>query len=165
MPPTNTDTIERRFAHPRCIGVLLLLVLASVGCGASATKEIVERTIVLRPSAKANKGRHFFVMVRAVSETEFFADSYQKVASMVYPASKDPSVLFVRAVWPGQTQKLVVKVPGTDSFAVYALFTSPGDPWKVLVTPPLRTRYELRLGDRTIRLEGEKRKAAKGAAP
>ncbi len=115
--------------------LLLLTAVLVGGCGSTI------REINLHPTPRANQGRPFYVMVRAATEKDFFADHYQKVAGMVFPVSEDPTILATTLVWPGRHQKFKVKVEHKKSFAVYVLYTSPGDPWKVLLAPPLREEY------------------------
>jgi hypothetical protein len=127
--------------------ISLWIVIALVTGCAHGKGKIQPRTLVIHTTAKVNQGRHFYLLVRSVNEGEFLSDGYQKIAGMVLPASKDPTVLAVAVVWPADTQKIVVKLPDDGSFAIYALFTSPGDPWKVLLPAPLRRDYEFDLDD------------------
>lgn len=117
------------------LALLLGLGLLAAGCAHDM------RTVVIRPGPQANAGRRFFVMVRTVKEKDFLQDGYGKVAGMIFPESGDPSIKKVQLVWPGQKAQLVVKIPKKDAFAVYGLFTHPGDPWKLLFTPPLKDEY------------------------
>lgn len=119
------------------LALLLLAVAAAAGCGNQAL-----RTINFQPAAQVNGGRPFYLLVRVASEKEFFGDSYKKIVGMVYPPSEDPSVLAARLIWPGRAERVQVTVADKKSFAVYVLYTSPGEPWKVLVSPPLRSQYD-----------------------
>lgn len=124
-----------------------LLVAVLLVAGACAPKP---RNIVIRSGQDANQGRHFVVLVRQVDEKEFFLDTYRKIAAMAFPAAKDATVLQMGMVWPGRAEKLTVTLPGDQPFAVYALFTSPGEPWKLFVTPPLAKDYEFLIEGNTI---------------
>ena len=125
----------------------LLLALGPTGCATGV------RTLVMRADARANQGRNFYLLVRTVAEKDFFIDGYQKIVGMVFPVSKDPSIKLVQLIRPGKVERAQIKVADGESFAVYALFTQPGDPWKVLISPPLQKEYELRLADSRIILE------------
>jgi hypothetical protein len=124
--------------------VLALALLLLGGCGSTI------RELHVHPTARANQGRPFYLMVRTATEKDFFTDHYQKVAGMVFPVSEDPSILATALVWPGHGQKLKVKVPAKKSFGVYVLYTNPGDPWKLLLAPPLKDEYHFVLDDARI---------------
>jgi hypothetical protein len=113
--------------------------LLTAACGAP------ERTLIFHPAPDVNQGRHFYVLIRTVDEKDFFADSYQKIAGLVFPAAKDASVLATGLLWPGKSDKIKVKIPNDQPFAVYLLFTTPGEPWKLLLNAPLEKEYEFML--------------------
>ena len=134
----------------RLLGVRLALCAlgAMPACGGVPT-----RTLVLHPAPDVNQGRIFYVLVRTTDEKEFFADSYQKIAALAFPAAKDPSVLALALVNPGKSERLEVKVPGEQPFAIYMLFTSPGEPWKLLLSAPLEKEYEFMMEGNRVFLE------------
>ena len=127
---------------PRVLLALMVVLLG--GCGATI------REVNLHPTPRANQGRPFYVMVRAATEKDFFTDHYQKVASLVFPVSEDATILATALLWPGHGHKLKVKVPAKKSFAIYVLFTNPGDPWKLLLAPPLKEEYHFVLDEGRI---------------
>jgi hypothetical protein len=129
--------------------VLAAIVALAVawGCGTSAT---VKRTVILKPVSNANYGRPFYVLIRSVTEKEFLTDNYDKVAKMVYPNSEDPSVLKVALVWPDLERKIEVDVPKDKPVGIYCIFTSPGNPWKMLLAPPLKSKLKAVLKRRTV---------------
>jgi hypothetical protein len=132
---------------PWLLPLLLVLLLAgAAGCAHG------RRTLTLDPSPQANGGRPFYILVRAVNEKAFFGESYQTVAQSLFPQTNDPSVRLVRLLWPGRQETARVTIADSDSFAVYAFFTQPGDPWRLLLSPPLRKDYALVLGTGTISL-------------
>jgi hypothetical protein len=124
---------------------LIALVLCAVGCGP------VTYTFVVHPSVHANQDRRFYLVVRALKEEEFVADEYGKIAGYVFPPATEKGVRAVRLVNPGQNDEVKVQLADDQPLAVYALFGDPGDPWKVLLTPPLHSRYELTIeGNRIV---------------
>jgi hypothetical protein len=108
------------------------------------------RQLVVHPLAHVNRDRRFYLVVRAIKDQDFIADDYQKIAAQVFAPTRDPSVRLVRLVSPGRDDKVLLTLPDEEPFAVYALFTEPGEPWKVLVTPPLARIYELVLDDNRL---------------
>jgi hypothetical protein len=131
----------------RHLSIAAAALLFSAGCAAPT------RTFVLRPEARANGGDNFYLVARSVAERDFFLDSYQKMVGMVFPVSKDPNIKLVQLIRPGQVERVKITIAEGESLAVYALFTQPGDPWKVLISPPLHKQYELRLAGSQIILE------------
>lgn len=131
----------------RLTGAALGLLLAAWGCAHEAT---VKRTVVLSPVKDANAGRPFYVLIRAVSEKEFLTDSYNTVAELVYPNSDDPTVLKVVLIWPSKEQRVEVQVPQEKGVGVYGVYTRPGNPWKVLHAPPLKSELRTVLKRRTV---------------
>jgi hypothetical protein len=131
---------------------LVVLVAAASGCAGL----LPPRQLLVHPLAHVNGDRRFYLVVRALKDQDFVADDYQKIAEQVFAPTPDPSVRLVRLVSPGRDDKVLLTLPGDEPFAVYALFTEPGEPWKVLVTPPLAPVYELVLdGNRvTVRPRG-----------
>ena len=138
---------------------LMALTWALVGCAEAP------RTLIVHPLAHTNHDRHFYLVVRALKEEEFVSDGYQKIASLVFPAAADPSVRLVRLVRPGRDDKLELALPDGQPYAVYALFTDPGDSWKVLLTPPLAPRYELLLDGNRLQVRASGQPARKVALP
>ena len=131
---------------------LIASVLAWSGC---------YTTLVVHTRTHANHDRRFYVVVRQVPEDQFASEPYQKIANLVFSAAPDDNVTrAVQQVAPGHVTKLTVRVREAlkpldkqQPVAVYALVTEPGEAWKVLLTPPLQTRYDLDVdGDRlTVR--------------
>ena len=131
----------------RCLAAVTLLGLAAWGC---ATAKTVKRTVVLMPDKNANYGRPFYVLLRAVDEKQFLTDNYNAVAKMVYPNSEDPSVLKAVLVWPATPRKVQVEVAKDKAIGVYCIFTRPGNPWKLLLAPPMKSEQQAVLGKNTI---------------
>ena len=106
-------------------------------------------TLVLHTQKHANDDRRFYVVVRQVPEAQFASEPYEKIADAVFPAVPDESTRAVRWVTPGRVTRVSVRVrellkpvDQQRPVAVYALVTSPGEAWKVLLTPPLLPRYD-----------------------
>ena len=108
------------------------------------------RTLLVHPLAHANHQRRFYLVVRTLKEEEFVSDAYEHVAGLVFPSALDPSVKLVRLVAPGHDDQVELTLPAEQPFAVYALFTEPGETWKVLVTPPLVRRYHVVLDENRV---------------
>jgi hypothetical protein len=124
---------------------LIALIVSAAGCGPATY------TLVVHPSVHANQDRRFYLVVRALKEEEFVADEYGKIAGYVFPPATEKGVRAVRLVAPGRNDEVKVQLADDQPLAVYALFGEPGDPWKVLLTPPLHSRYELNIeGNRLV---------------
>ncbi len=125
------------------------LILCALAAGCAPT-----RTLLVHPAAHVNRDRRFYLVVRTLKEEEFVADSYQRIASLVFPTVPDASVKLVRLVSPGRDDKIDVTVPDDQPFAIYALFTDPSESWKVLLTPPLNTQFEVTLDGNRVTVHG-----------
>lgn len=119
-------------------GVVVALAAGAFGCGKKAP---FATTLTVAAEPKANQGRHFVLLIRKVSEAEFFTDSYTKISGLVFPAVEDPSVLLVRVMYPGQRAKLRVSVAEDQPIAVYGMFAEPGQSWKMLLSAPQERAY------------------------
>jgi len=139
-----------RACDKRWRGILLAAMLWGCSHQEAAT---VPQSLVFRPQATSNNGRPVYVLIRVVSENEFLTDSYRKIAGLVYPSSTDPSVLGVALVWPEREQTLKVEVPKGKAVGIYAMFTRPGDQWKMLLGEPGKYVYRAMLEAGTLRLE------------
>jgi hypothetical protein len=117
---------------------LIAIVLIAGGCHAT-------RTFVVHPALHVNHDRRVYLVVRVVKEEQFLSDPYQRIADLVFPSAPDASVKLVRLVEPGRDAQVKLALPDDQPFAVYALFSDPGDGWRVLVTPPLQSRYDVLL--------------------
>ena len=109
-------------------------------------------TITLRTALDTNGGKPFYIIVRSVSESEFLQDDYKSIAADAFPRGKDEKVLAHVFSYPGMEHSVVVDLTEGEGLGVYALFTRPGDPWKVLLSPPHNTHYVLDVLQRTIEL-------------
>jgi hypothetical protein len=133
-----------------------LIALCALGSGCSLWST---RTLVVHAHADANRDRRFYLVVRTLKEEEFVSDGYQRIAGLVFPAKADPSVRLVHQVAPGRDEEVKVSLPGDQPFAVYALFTEPGEEWKVLLPPPLATRYQVSVEGNRVSVSAPARSA------
>jgi hypothetical protein len=118
---------------------LIALVVTASACAPT-------RTLVLHALPHVNGDRRFFLVVRALKEeSQFVSDAYPRIADLVFPSAPDPDVKLVRLMVPGRDERVRIELPGDRPFAIYALFTDPGDSWKVVLTPPLSRRYDVTL--------------------
>ncbi len=127
---------------------LIALVAAAGGCSLAT-----RRTLVVDARAHANHDRSFYLVVRSLKSDEFLTDGYQRIAGLVFPSKPDPSVRLVRRVSPGRRDQVKLTLPDDQPFAVYALFTEPGEAWKVLVSAPLKSRYRVIVDDNRVAVD------------
>lgn len=138
----------------RTLAIAALLALGA--CASAEPEPDPMRVLTFRSTATINESRPLYIVVRSVDEGAFMQESYTTVAGKVVPAEKDETLRGVRFAWPGHEETLVVNVADDEAFAVYALFTNPRDPWKLLVQPPLRKEYGFVLEDGTLSLSPER---------
>lgn len=131
--------------------VLIASALALGGGAGCASEPDLKRTLYLYTGESANSGKPFYVVVRAVAEADFLAESYRDIGAKIVPDAEDTSVRAVSFTQPGRDQKLVVEMEEEAFLAVYAMYTNPGEPWKVLIAPPLGRKYAIQLDSNTIR--------------
>lgn len=139
----------------RAAAALLSIALA-VGAGACGSKKPnLSRVLDFQTSQKqvANRGRTFYIVVRAVEEAQFLSETYDDVAKLVTQNATDESILEMELFWPGQPAQFVVEAPADKAIAVYCLFTRPSGDWKVLLSPPLDRAYRFVIGNRDIRID------------
>lgn len=110
----------------------LALAALLVGCGSSQAKP--PRLVVQAPR-DVNDGKPVYMMLRAVDEATFAAESYQAVAAKV--VTPDDSVLLAEAIYPSTSPSFEVTPPEKKALGVYFFFTRPGGPWRKLLTAPL----------------------------
>lgn len=122
---------------------------AHAGC---ASGPDFKREITFQSRDSTNGGKPFYVLVRSVGEGEFLSESYREVAKRLIPDTEDPSVKALRFVVPGREQKVTIEVPDGELFAVYGMFLSPGEPWRVLNGAPLQKKYVFEFDGGTVRL-------------
>lgn len=98
------------------------------------------------PSADANLGRSFYVVVRSVTDQEFVTDQYDPVANLVFSKEPSPSVLKAFAVVPGRPTSVRVPNDAKKQIAVYCLLTDPGESWKIRFPQPVLRTYKVEVG-------------------
>jgi hypothetical protein len=139
--------------------LLVLALLSWAGC-ASAPPNI-ERKLRFDTTPSANGGEPFYYLVRTSKEGEFLAETYSEAAARIVTEKPDPSVKGVVFAQPGRVQESTIEVEEDGSFAVFALFTTPGEPWKLLVSGPLYGAYVFEAVDGTIALRSSSKELPK----
>lgn len=122
----------------------LAFMLTFVGCGSSAL------TIYVESEPTVNSGRPFYMLVRAVEQKDYVSEDYQTVAGRVF-ATADKNMLKTEVVLPGREMEVSVAREETLPVAIYFLFTTPGERWKVLLEQPLPDSVEFTLDAHQIK--------------
>lgn len=123
----------------------LLILAGSVGC---AGKKYAYVHMTSYPDS--NNGRPVYVLVRDVEKKNFLVDYYGDIAGLIYAGKRDESVLGWVMVEPGKKTELkVVRTEGSE-FAIYGMFTEPGDNWKLWVPAPLKKSYRVFIGKNNL---------------
>lgn len=131
--------------------IVMILCVAAAMLFACATKpEPPQVMLIVQSDIRTNNGQSFYMLIRSVDTQIFLTESYPDVSNMVFSVPKDKSVLAAVPVIPGVEQKVSVKKPEDTPLAIYCLFTEPGDQWKILMSPPLESRYILHLKNHRI---------------
>lgn len=133
-------------------GILVSGLAMLAGCSHAPPAPDPERILTFRSHATVNGARPLYVLVRAVDEGAFMQEDYKAVALKAAPPAKDEKLRGLRFAWPGHDEVVVVQVADDEAFAVYALFTEPGEPWKVLLSPPHTKAYTFLLENGTVTL-------------
>ena len=131
-------------AEPRLKRLALaisLAVVALVGGGCASEK----MTLDVTSTPETNGGRPFYAVVRACDQATFVTDNYDVIAEKLFANPADPSFLRSEVIYPGVESKITVKKPDTLPVAVYFLFTTPSDKWKVTRAQPLPSSLSLDL--------------------
>jgi hypothetical protein len=131
----------------RKIFIALFLALCTTACGPKkAPVPPPLLTVYIQPDRSANNGRVFWMVVKEVDEDQFASDTYDKIEAAFLADERDPDVLGVCSVTPGQKRRITVSRPIYRSAGFYFLFTEPGDNWKVLLRHPIGTKHDLIIG-------------------
>ncbi len=139
------------------LGLLVVGACSKTPPPATPKKKVNWRRLTFTPAPDANAKRTFYVVIRAVDEKEFLTDSYSKVSKMVFPNSRNPSVLRATLIWPQRKRWVWVNVPEGKAIGVYGLFTHPGGQWKLMLSHPLRQSYSFVLEQGNV-MRSRKRK-------
>jgi hypothetical protein len=150
MPATRSSSARLvRLAVP-CLLALCPLVASLFVQGCSSNK----MTIDIESTPETNAGRPFYAVIRAAEEATFVTDSYEAIAGKVFANPPDPTVLKAEVVYPGIPAKVTFTKPDTLPLAVYFLFNSPGERWKISKPLPLPSSVEIDLGRNDIKEGG-----------
>jgi len=100
--------------------------------------------------------RYYCLPRRQIGMLRFLLESYDEIAGMVYSDPPDESLLAWHPLLPGKKDKIKVEKPKKNDVAVYALFTQPGDGWKIMLKNPLGSKYDINVqnGSLTYRKAG-----------
>lgn len=60
-------------------------------------------------------------------------DDYKQIAAKLTHPEEEPSYLISLCLLPGTTKTIELKIPEEKPIAFYALFTNPGDGWKMIL--------------------------------
>jgi hypothetical protein len=132
----------RASEHVRALAVAVLLAgvaLLAAGCASD------KLTVSVASTPETNEGKPFYAVVRACDQATFVVDDYDTIAKKLFANPADPSYLRSEVIYPGIDSKIVVKKPDTLPVAVYFLFTTPSDKWKMTKAQPLPSSLDLEL--------------------
>jgi|GEM_PF-1324373 hypothetical protein len=133
---------------------LLLFFFLLSGCASSWQGASAQQILLkVKATPDANKGRIFYMLVRASSEKQFLTDSYPDIAALVFAEPRDPNVLGVYSIIPGRTAEFSVPMPDKSPVALYFLFTEPSENWNHLLGMPLKPSYEILIQDHSVVLD------------
>ena len=123
---------------------LIVVFLFLAGCS-SPPEPPPPLTFYVDPGLEANDGHLVYMIVRSVNEKQFIDETYQMVASKVFPLTEDPTLLGVHPISPGEKREIEMTGPAKGPVAVYFMFTDPGPFWKTLLNTPLSSSYGISL--------------------
>jgi len=158
MADLQVPAVRAGWALAATLGLVIVVSACSkTPPPATPKKQVNWRKLTFTPAPKANANRTFYVVIRAVDEKEFLTDSYSKISKLVFPTSKDPTVLRATLIWPKRKRWVWVDVPEGKAIGVYGLFTHPGGQWKLLLSHPLGRSYSFTLEQGNV-MRSRKRK-------
>ncbi len=121
------------------------MVVVATGCAINPEDQVPKMTIHIKSGSGVNEGRTFYVVARAVDKQVFLTESYEMVVDKVFANPPSEDVLAAVPVIPGVPRELMIKKPEEAGVAVYCLFSEPGERWKMMLSQPLFSEYDLRL--------------------
>jgi len=128
--------------------VLVILILMGLASGCSGVKNMFTPstygvTFYFESEPETNDGQPMYVLLRIVNKKDFIIESYDQIANMVFDDSPKQNLLAWQLVIPGETTKVRIDRPEKVLVAVYALFTRPGEKWKVIFGEPFEKKYNI----------------------
>jgi hypothetical protein len=123
----------------------LLVITGSLnGCGKSTVKkDLITFNII--PDSRVNDERPVYIVLRKVNRMEFLIDNYDGISEMILANPPNESILLWQMIMPGQKETIQVVRPDKFDIAIYALFISPGENWKMLLESPLKPEYTINI--------------------
>lgn len=138
---------------PRPLALPLLFAACLAACSSGPTPP-PPMEFDIKTDYRANDGRLFYFLARAVNEKQFMMESYQDIAAKAFADPPDPSVLGVFSVIPGSKQEFTISQPAQGAVALYFLLTRPGQQWKRLLSLPLDDDYDITVAaDNQVKVE------------
>lgn len=127
------------------VSTLALIMVAGCLCGCGGKKALSHSrvTFTVTPEPGINDAQPFYVVIREVNKKSFLMENYDKIADSVYADPPDKSLLGSQVILPGKTEVIKVAIPSESDIGIYALFTRPGENWKIMITKPLGSKYDI----------------------
>lgn len=137
------------------LGALAVMFLS--GCAGKKPAPPPQMLLNIQCDPAANSGQVFYLVVRSVTDRQFLSDTYQSVVSLVFAEPPDPAMLGSHAIIPGRKQAIKMVQPTQNALGFYFLFTEPGDQWKRMLSQPVASTYNIRIGaDDTVVIQQHK---------
>lgn len=133
----------------------ILLLGSAVGCGWRKPPKPEMITFHFKPDDTTNDGQPVYVVIRTVNKKQFLIEDYDEIANAVYADPPDKNLLAWHTLLPGKKEKIQVEKPEDAAIGVYALFTKPGENWKVMLKTPLESKYKLMLNQNVLRSKND----------
>jgi hypothetical protein len=144
-------TIQAVFSEYFKNGAVAVLFLIAVtgslyisGCGKGAVK-IDELVINVISDKQINDGRSVYIVLRTVNRMEFMVENYDGISDMVFANPQDNSVIANQMILPGKNEVIHIQKPEKNGIGIYALFSTPGDNWKIMIEPPFKPEYRIKV--------------------
>ena len=125
--------------------VFLLILGILYGCGGNLGLAKRNITFHVMPDSSINNGQPLYIVIRKVNKKSFLLESYDEIADMVYSDPPDESLLAWHPLLPGKKDKIKVEKPKKNEVAIYAMFTQPGEGWKIMLKSPLGSKYDINI--------------------
>jgi hypothetical protein len=132
------------------LGLAFALALGGFAAGCSSDKV----TVTIASDDDCNGGKPFYVVMRQIEEATYVTDSYETIVTKVFSSPPDPTVVKSEVIFPGVKSKLVVQKNQTVPLAIYFLFATPGERWKISKPSPVPSSIDIELGKNDIKADG-----------
>jgi predicted component of type VI protein secretion system len=121
--------------------IFMLLLLLITGCSGKSSKKYT--VLDVTGFEDLNSNQPVCLVVRTLTQKDYFVKSYDDIADMVYADPQDESLLAWRMILPGEKLKIEVEQPETGHIGIYSLFTNPGGHWKLMLNSPFEKKYKI----------------------